>query len=60
MGSYALYLMPVIRMWGAERSGVNVKAARTRVNSGLARLEMEPCLKKKGGYQYGSIERTFA
>lgn len=39
--------MPVIRMWGAERSGVNVKAAGTKVNSGLARLEMETCLKKK-------------
>lgn len=39
--------MPVIRMWGAKRSGVNVKAARTKVNSRLARLEMEPCLKKK-------------
>lgn len=58
MGSHALYLMPVIRMWGAERSGVNVKAARTKVNSGLARLEMEPCLKKKEKERWLPVRST--
>ena len=47
---------------GVPRSGVNVKAAGTKVNSGLARLEMELCLKKKkkSGYEYSSVGRTFA